>query len=233
MARKKASLLLARQKGLCANRYCRIALSKQPYHIDHRTPRAKGGEAAEENLQLLCANCNVLKNNRTQRQFRLWFPMWRDQFLKGRYADGTDRRRFAESKWWELLNNTPEVPTGLDALSQLLGAPHARRLYYFEDRRYGSVIVWRRSGPVTLRRRKRQYLWVGEGAGFPDYTWRWLLHIFDRELSARLVRVEHRDGVPEWLPRALLNEFRRKHREMERRKLVKNLRSPAVAVNDA
>jgi phage terminase small subunit len=42
-----------------------------------------------------------------------------------------------------------------------------------------------------------------------------------------MVRVERRAGVPEWLPRSLLNEFRRKRREMERRKLVKDLRRPA------
>ena len=230
------------QGHLCANSYCRIPLHQQPYHIDHRRPCAKGGATTEENLQLLCPNCNILKNNQTQRQFRSWFPMWRENFLKGRYADGTDRREFAESSLWNVLSDAGDITTGLDALSQLLGTPpskgrfssmlgegRGRRLYYFDDRRYGSVIVWRQKRPVTLPRGKRQYLWIGEAAGFPDYTWRWLLHIFGDELSARLVRVEHRDCVPEWLPRSLLNEFRRKHRKMDSRRLVKNQRRlPAV-----
>ncbi len=165
MASKRASLLLARQKSLCANRYCRIPISEQPYHIDHRGRRAKRGEATEGNLQLLCANCNVFKNNRTQDEFRSWFPMWRDHFLEGQYADGTDRRRFAESSLWNLVSDTREPSTGLDALSQLLGTPpinsrgrsssmlsegRGRRLYYFDDRRYGSLIVWRQKRPLTL-----------------------------------------------------------------------------------
>lgn len=213
MTRTQLALLLATQNGLCANPCCRISLSEQPFHIDHRVPRAKGGPAGEENLQLLCANCNTLKRDLTERQFRRWFPKWREQFLRGCCADGMDRRDVPKFPLFE-------PPTGLDGLSQLLEA--GRRLYYFEDRRYGSVIVWRQSGPANAwRLGKRLYLWVGEAVRFPDHKWRWVLHIFGDKLSGRLVRVDHRDSVPEWLPRSLMNEFRRKYREQERRKLAR------------
>jgi 5-methylcytosine-specific restriction endonuclease McrA len=46
------------QRGLCA--VCKTKLDK--YHIDHIAPLSKGGKHEFENLQLLCAPCNLTKH---------------------------------------------------------------------------------------------------------------------------------------------------------------------------
>ena len=55
------------QGGLCM--YCRVKLSK-PSHIDHKIPVNQGGNNDRENLQLLCAGCNLRKSDRNDAEFR-------------------------------------------------------------------------------------------------------------------------------------------------------------------
>ena len=43
---------------------CDRAKYHDDFHLDHVTPRSKGGPDADENLQLLCAACNGRKGNR-------------------------------------------------------------------------------------------------------------------------------------------------------------------------
>lgn len=47
------------QKKNCA--CCKRKLAASAYHIDHITPLARGGTNGAENLQALCANCNLSK----------------------------------------------------------------------------------------------------------------------------------------------------------------------------
>ncbi|WP_416246699.1 HNH endonuclease signature motif containing protein [Candidatus Poriferisodalis multihospitum] len=43
---------------------CDRAKWHDDFHLDHVTPRSKGGLDSDENLQLLCAACNSRKGNR-------------------------------------------------------------------------------------------------------------------------------------------------------------------------
>ena len=50
--------------------YCGVRLSRGNLHIDHIFPVEHGGSNAEENLQALCAACNIRKGVQTDREFR-------------------------------------------------------------------------------------------------------------------------------------------------------------------
>lgn len=58
---KEARELLVAQDYLCANPYCRADLRHVKRHLDHKVPLAKGGSNGIENLQWLCARCNLTK----------------------------------------------------------------------------------------------------------------------------------------------------------------------------
>ena len=51
--------LAKKQRGLCA--CCRAKLLGSTSHLDHVMPLALGGKHEDENLQLLCATCNLSK----------------------------------------------------------------------------------------------------------------------------------------------------------------------------
>lgn len=54
--------ILARSSHRCA--LCAADLRSEPYHIDHIIPFSRGGKSVFENLQALCAGCNLRKGNR-------------------------------------------------------------------------------------------------------------------------------------------------------------------------
>ena len=54
------SELLARQNGMCAN--CKCKGKKVLWHLDHIMPLSKGGGHTADNVEVLCANCNLRKN---------------------------------------------------------------------------------------------------------------------------------------------------------------------------
>lgn len=51
--------IFAAQRGLCV--YCSSDLATVKKHLDHRNPLARGGSNSAENLQWLCAPCNLAK----------------------------------------------------------------------------------------------------------------------------------------------------------------------------
>lgn len=53
--------LYERQRGLCL--LCGVSLA-DGYHVDHVVPIAKGGHNNPDNLQLLCAPCNISKRDK-------------------------------------------------------------------------------------------------------------------------------------------------------------------------
>ena len=57
------------QRGLCV--YCRRRIrADASSHIDHILPVNQGGTNDRENLQLLCACCNIRKSDRSDAEFR-------------------------------------------------------------------------------------------------------------------------------------------------------------------
>lgn len=44
-------------------RYCRCALTKDNKSVDHIISRAQGGGNTEDNIQIICTDCNKTKGN--------------------------------------------------------------------------------------------------------------------------------------------------------------------------
>ena len=61
VTRESVANLLASQRGRC--NVCKASIRKA-YHLDHIMPQSKGGASTLENLQLLCAACNLRKHAR-------------------------------------------------------------------------------------------------------------------------------------------------------------------------
>ena len=60
------AILLARQNGLCA---CCAKPLNGFFHLDHKTPLSRGGQNADDNVQLLLPACNLRKYTMTQEEF--------------------------------------------------------------------------------------------------------------------------------------------------------------------
>src|SRR5258708_15786486 len=61
--------VLKRDGGKCL--LCGALAKDKPMQVDHIIPRSKGGLNSLENLQTLCFECNVGKNNPDDTDFRL------------------------------------------------------------------------------------------------------------------------------------------------------------------
>lgn len=89
------------QRGYCV--YCRRAnLSRGgDSHIDHKAPVARGGGNELPNLQLLCHNCNRLKSDRTDQEFRYrlrgLLPQQEGAMPRRRIRWNTIRKAFASN----------------------------------------------------------------------------------------------------------------------------------------
>lgn len=60
--------------------YCGIEVNPKGLHIDHKTPRSKGGSDDIENLAITCADCNRLKHQRTEEEFRGFVQQYCQRF---------------------------------------------------------------------------------------------------------------------------------------------------------
>jgi hypothetical protein len=57
---------IAERDGWACAICCEVILENEPYHLDHITPRSKGGKDTLDNLQLTHMRCNIQKGNRTR-----------------------------------------------------------------------------------------------------------------------------------------------------------------------
>ena len=55
------------QSGKCV--YCKYCIENNNYHVDHIMPLSKGGTNELKNIQLLCPQCNLSKNDKLPEDF--------------------------------------------------------------------------------------------------------------------------------------------------------------------
>jgi 5-methylcytosine-specific restriction endonuclease McrA len=65
-----ASQLIARDGGFSCF-YCKTPLDDS-YHIDHKTPYARGGKHQLDNFALACLQCNQEKHSKSLEEYRDW-----------------------------------------------------------------------------------------------------------------------------------------------------------------
>ena len=53
------------------------------FHIDHKTPKARGGSESMSNKQLLCSPCNTRKGDKTDGDFRRVYKLTPSREAKG------------------------------------------------------------------------------------------------------------------------------------------------------
>ena len=58
------NVLYGKQEGMCGG--CGHWYRIKDFEVDHITPKSKGGPDTDENLQLLCGNCNRVKGDKSQ-----------------------------------------------------------------------------------------------------------------------------------------------------------------------
>lgn len=106
--------LYREQNGLCM--YCRAKLTQSSHvdvvrpisHIDHKVPVNQGGTNDRENLQLLCAGCNLRKLDRSDAEFR-----HRYRSLLPQRTGSMPARRIKQSEFRAVTRNTPDADTYL------------------------------------------------------------------------------------------------------------------------
>lgn len=66
----KKQKILSKTNGKCA--YCGACLEITGTHIDHMTPKSRGGCNSIENLVPSCPSCNTSKGTKTFEEFRVY-----------------------------------------------------------------------------------------------------------------------------------------------------------------
>lgn len=70
--------IFQRQGGLCA--YCEDPLSPDNTSVDHATPKSKGGAHHPDNFRIACGDCNRLKHDRSEVEFREFLQVFIKRF---------------------------------------------------------------------------------------------------------------------------------------------------------
>ena len=55
---------LKKQGWKCATETCQKKIDEHTGHADHKTPWSEGGKTEEDNCQILCLECNLLKSSK-------------------------------------------------------------------------------------------------------------------------------------------------------------------------
>ena len=95
-----------RQDSLCM--YCGVTLNRRNMHIDHIYPVEHGGSNDEENLQALCAGCNVRKGIQTDNEFRERYRELLQPALVGP-TSAPPRERIPQRLFSEITNRTSQL----------------------------------------------------------------------------------------------------------------------------
>jgi len=150
-----------RQRGRCV--YCRLPL-KYGFQVDHIVPRSRGGRAHISNYQLLCWHCNGLKGDRTDREFRIYLPEWRNWFRGGRKRGFVlkPEAHLRTRRWWSVYKEAGGLldPSQyeLSFVSQLLHDDERFSWYEAEDD--DLTLVWTRGVNITIKLTRCRWLQV-------------------------------------------------------------------------
>lgn len=78
------------QNGVCV--YCGININTNPYELDHIIPFNKGGLNTDDNVQLLCYDCNKKKYNKTHDEYIKTIGMYKDK-RTGEWKSLSEKRK--------------------------------------------------------------------------------------------------------------------------------------------
>ena len=66
--------------------YCGCSLKESGVHLDHMTPKARGGDNSLENLMPSCPSCNGSKGSKTVDEFRVYIGINQSVPLEFRFS---------------------------------------------------------------------------------------------------------------------------------------------------
>ena len=94
IGKRERELLFKEQRGKCM--YCGKKMGLAYFHVDHKSPVARGGSNSISNLQLLCAPCNTRKGARTDGEFRRQYKLTPSRQAKGPPAKVIPQKHFED-----------------------------------------------------------------------------------------------------------------------------------------
>jgi 5-methylcytosine-specific restriction endonuclease McrA len=62
--------------------YCEVTLTAKECHLDHLTPRSRGGKSEIGNICVTCKECNRMKDTMTELEFRIFLREYIARFSK-------------------------------------------------------------------------------------------------------------------------------------------------------